>query len=117
MKHARTETRKAFAVVLESSAAQAAIMILKPGASSGEFGNEHPAAEQWLYVISGSGTVRYGTKRRSLSEGSLILIPRGESHQIINSGARGTLRTLNLYVPPAYTKSGEVKAGVKRRGH
>ena len=35
----------------------------------------------------------------------LILIERGEKHEIRNNG-RSLLRTLNFYVPPAYTKSG-----------
>ncbi len=115
MKHARTNDVKTdFSVILESRDMQAALMNLKPGEVSGPFGNEHAKAEQWLYVIAGSGTVRYGKRKRELREGSLILIPRGEPHQIINTAKRGTLRTLNFYVPPAYTKSGNVKSGVKR---
>ena len=35
----------------------------------------------------------------------LILIERGDRHQILNTG-RALLRTLNIYVPPAYTKGG-----------
>jgi mannose-6-phosphate isomerase-like protein (cupin superfamily) len=114
MKHVATAQRTApFAVVLESDAAQAAMMNLNPAEASGEFGNEHPKAEQWLYVISGSGVVRFGKRRRALTQGSLILIPRDEPHQIINTAKRGILRTLNFYMPPAYTKSGEVKRSVK----
>jgi mannose-6-phosphate isomerase-like protein (cupin superfamily) len=114
MRHVSTHTlTKSFAVLLESASAQAALMNLKPGETSGEFGNEHPKAEQWLYVIAGSGTVRFGKRRRALREGSLIVIPRGETHQIINTAKRGALSTLNFYVPPAYTKSGEVKQSVQ----
>jgi oxalate decarboxylase/phosphoglucose isomerase-like protein (cupin superfamily) len=35
----------------------------------------------------------------------LLLIERGERHEITNTG-RGLLRTLNVYVPPAYTRAG-----------
>ncbi|MBV8229453.1 MAG: hypothetical protein JO329_05655 [Planctomycetaceae bacterium] len=40
-----------------------------------------------------------------------MLIQRGETHEIRNTG-REPLRTLNVYVPPAYTDEGdELPAG------
>ncbi len=114
MKHASTADRRSmFRILLESDSAQAALMNLQPGAQSGAFGNEHPLAEQWLYVIAGKGVVRYATRRKAIAAGDLILILRGEPHQILNTAARGTLRTLNFYAPPAYTKSGNVKPSVR----
>ena len=41
-----------------------------------------------------------------LAEGSLILIERGDRHEIRNTGEK-PLRTLNFYVPPAYGSDGE----------
>jgi oxalate decarboxylase/phosphoglucose isomerase-like protein (cupin superfamily) len=41
-----------------------------------------------------------------LREGTLVLIQRGDTHEIRNSGT-GPLKTLNVYVPPAYTEQGE----------
>jgi mannose-6-phosphate isomerase-like protein (cupin superfamily) len=39
------------------------------------------------------------------------LIERGDRHEVRNTG-RGQLRTLNVYVPPAYGKDGdELPAG------
>ena len=35
-----------------------------------------------------------------------MLIQRGDTHEVRNTG-EGPLRTLNLYVPPAYTEDGE----------
>ena len=35
-----------------------------------------------------------------------MLIQRGDTHEIRNTG-EGPLRTLNIYVPPAYTEDGE----------
>jgi mannose-6-phosphate isomerase-like protein (cupin superfamily) len=46
-----------------------------------------------------------GTRVR-LRAGSLVLIERGDRHEIRNT-ARTTLKTLNVYVPPAYTNAGE----------
>lgn len=40
-----------------------------------------------------------------LRAGVLLLIERGESHEIRNTGE--PLRTLALYVPPAYTADGD----------
>jgi len=45
-------------------------------------------------------------KRVPLRRGSLVLIERGDRHEIRNSGKR-SLATLNIYVPPAYRSSGE----------
>jgi oxalate decarboxylase/phosphoglucose isomerase-like protein (cupin superfamily) len=35
-----------------------------------------------------------------------VLIERGDTHEIRNTG-RTPLRTLNFYVPPAYTSDGD----------
>ena len=45
-------------------------------------------------------------RRTNLRAGSLVLIERGDRHEIRNTG-RTPLRTLNIYVPPAYTKDGD----------
>ncbi|TMQ13660.1 MAG: ATP-binding cassette domain-containing protein [Candidatus Rokuibacteriota bacterium] len=37
---------------------------------------------------------------------TLLLIEHGDTHEVKNTG-RALLRTLNVYVPPAYTRSGE----------
>lgn len=98
--------------------AEAMIMTLNPGeATEDQPANEHPRCEQWMFVLSGSGsaTVISKGKRRTakLRPGSLLVIERGERHQIRASGAR-PLRALNFYVPPAYTKSGDLKKAAKK---
>lgn len=87
-------------------------MALAPGDASDEKpSNEHPLCEQWVFVISGRGnvTVIDGRGRRRsqrISRDSLLLIKKRERHQIKNTGSV-PLRTLNLYVPPAYSDDGE----------
>jgi len=50
-------------------------------------------------------------ERVELPEGTLVLIERGERHEIRNTGET-PLKTLNVYVPPAYTEGGdELPAG------
>jgi mannose-6-phosphate isomerase-like protein (cupin superfamily) len=111
MKHLRTTKRDAFEILHETGTSQAAMMTLPPGESSGEGSkNEHAWAEQWLYVVSGEGVVRdkklRGKKRIKLSPGSLLLIEKGEPHEIENTGET-PLVTLNIYAPPAYDDDGE----------
>lgn len=45
-------------------------------------------------------------ERQELRAGTLILIERGDTHEIRNTGTT-PLRTLKVYVPPAYTNEGE----------
>lgn len=81
-------------------------MTLAPGTESNESpANEHAWAEQWLYVVSGTGTARIGARTVKLREGSLLLIEKREPH-VIRAGRRARLVTMNIYVPPAYKPDG-----------
>ena len=89
-------------------------MVLRPGQkSSEEVEDEHTNAEQWLFVVSGSGTAHVGKRRVPLHPDSLLLIEQDEPHQIENTGRRHPLVTLNFYVPPAYDAKGEVRLRAK----
>ena len=69
------------------------MMTLRPGATSDDNpSNEHPSSEQWIYVVSGVGEAIVGKNRASLRltalrEGSLLLIEKGELHQM-QTGSR-----------------------------
>ncbi len=114
MKHALTTNRmKLFEPLIASAAVQAAMMVLRPGQSSSEdVEDEHPRAEQWLFVISGAGTAKVGRRTAKLKAGSLLLIEHDEPHQITNTG-RDLMRTVNFYAPPAYTPKGNVRAAAR----
>lgn len=82
-------------------------MTLAPSKETDESSaNEHAWAEQWLYVVSGTGTARIGRRSVALKPGSLLLIERREPHKI-RAGRRSRLVTVNIYVPPAYGPDGE----------
>jgi len=83
---------------------QAAEMVLAPADCEGGPDNRHRGSDQWLFVVSGSGLAIVEGKRLKLKQNSMVLIERGERHEIRNTG-RNPLRTLNIYVPPAYTKA------------
>jgi mannose-6-phosphate isomerase-like protein (cupin superfamily) len=115
MKLARTQgSRGRFNVVAMTAQLQAAMMSLRGDEKSDEeLCNEHPRSEQWLFVISGKGTatvIPKGGRRRTIAlrPGSLLIIQRGEKHQIKNAGHR-PLRTINFYSPPAYQKNGTLR--------
>ena len=116
MKHVNvSKHRSPFKVVADGASSQAAVMTLKPGDSSSDHPeNEHPRAEQWVYVISGAGRAKTSARSVSLKQGSLLLIEKNEAHQITNTGKQ-PLVTLNFYAPPAYTPDGEVKKSVQRQ--
>src|SRR5687767_14203365 len=108
MRHVRTGSKRRgmFTHLLKTRGAQAAMMVLRPGQDTGEPENEHARSEQWLYVVSGTGWAVVNKRKVKIAEGSLLLIEKGEIHQVKNTG-KSPLVTVNLYVPPAYTEEGE----------
>lgn len=81
-------------------------MVLAAGGSEGGPDNRHRGSDQWLYVVWGTGTAIVNGKRYPLRAGTVIVIEKGDTHEIRNTG-RGPLKTLNVYVPPEYTPDGE----------
>ena len=106
MKHAQLRFGKGFRVVFANRRAQVAEMVIEPGDAEGDSGNRHRGADQWLYVVSGTGSACVNGERVPLRAGVLLLIEQRDRHEIRNTG-RGLLRTLNYYAPPAYTKAGD----------
>lgn len=90
-----------FDVIAENHRAQAAVMVLAAGDSTGGPDNTHEGADQWLFVVSGDGEAIVNGEQVPLASGTLLVIERGETHEIRNTG-RAALKTLNLYVPPEY---------------
>src|ERR671921_2431686 len=90
---------KGFVVALRNTRAQAATMVIARGKAEGGPDNRHRGSDQWLYVISGTGRAMVGGRRLALKAGTLLLIERGSTHEIRNTG-RTPLKTVNLYVPP-----------------
>jgi mannose-6-phosphate isomerase-like protein (cupin superfamily) len=97
---------KGFRVAIGNARSQAAEMVIPPGHAEGDRDNRHRGADQWLYVVSGTGSALVNGRRVPLRPGTLLLIEHRDRHEVKNTG-RGLLRTLNVYVPPAYTKTGD----------
>src|SRR5690606_1120171 len=71
---------KGFRVAFTARKAQAAEMVIAPGDSAGGPDNRHHGADQWLYVVSGSGVAIVDGRRVPLKAGRLLVIERGERH-------------------------------------
>jgi mannose-6-phosphate isomerase-like protein (cupin superfamily) len=99
---------KGFRVAFEVRKAQAAEMVIAPGGSEGGADNRHRGADQWLFVVSGSGAATVEGKRIPLRAGTLLVIGKGERHEVRNTG-RTLLKTLNFYYPPAFDADGDPK--------
>lgn len=81
-------------------------MTIAPVDAEGGPTNRRRATDQWLYVLSETGTARVNGRRLGLKAGTLLLVEHKDRHEIKCTG-RALLRTLNFYVPPGYSKDGE----------
>ncbi len=81
----------------------ARVTILPPGKRAFPF-HCHHANEELFLVLSGSGTLRYGSEEHALRAGDVILTPAGgpeTAHQIVNtSGAELRLLCVSTMVEP-----------------
>lgn len=76
-------------------------MVLSPGQSTGGAENRHASADQWLYVVEGEGDVVVEGKSVQVKAGEILLIEKGETHEVRNMGEK-ELKTLNWYSPAEY---------------
>jgi mannose-6-phosphate isomerase-like protein (cupin superfamily) len=106
LKRKRLRFGEGFRVAVGNRRSQAAEMVIRAGGSEGGPKNRHRGADQWLYVVAGRGQAKVNGRCYPLSEGTLLLIERGDDHEVKNTG-RAMLRTLNFYSPPAYRKGGK----------
>jgi len=106
MKRKNLRFGRGFRVAVGNARSQAAEMVLPPGKAEGDSHNRHRGADQWLFVVSGTGVAKVNKRRYALKPGALLLIEHGDEHEICNN-SRGVLKTLNFYVPPAYDSKGD----------
>jgi mannose-6-phosphate isomerase-like protein (cupin superfamily) len=106
MKRFRPRLGRGFHVLGGNRRSQAATMTLLPGESEGGPDNRHRGSDQWFYVVAGAGIAVINGRQHELRSGVLVLVERGEPHEIRNTGRR-PLRTVNLYSPPAYRTDGD----------
>jgi len=106
MQHKQLRLAKDFQVAIGNRRSQAAEMALPPGECEGGPDNRHRGADQWLFVVSGSAMAMVDGKRVRPKAGTVLLIEKGENHEIRNTGTTPP-KTVNFYVPPAYNAEGD----------
>ena len=64
-----------------------------------EIGEEVHDVDQFLRVEKGTGTALVNDISHDIADGSVIIVPAGTKHNIINSGS-GSMKLYTLYMPP-----------------
>lgn len=105
MKHEQLKFTKGFRVSVGNERSQGAVMVLAAGDTEGGTDNRHRGADQWLIVTEGTGAAIVNGRNVALKAGSMVLIEAGDTHEIRNTG-RGLLKTVSVYIPPAYDAEG-----------
>lgn len=101
MKRTQMTFQTGFRLGVGNDRSQCAVMVLAKGGVEGDAHNRHRGADQWLFVVSGSGVAKINGRDIDLGTGMMVLIERGDTHEIRNTG-RSLLKTVSVYVPPAY---------------
>jgi mannose-6-phosphate isomerase-like protein (cupin superfamily) len=79
---------------------QLVLMTLQPGE---EIGLEtHEGHDQFIRIESGTGYAQLDGERHDLEDGSIVVIPSGANHNVVNSSATEPLRLYTLYSPPEH---------------
>ena len=111
MKSEQLTFRPGFRLSVANAKSQAAVMVLAVGGKEGGSDNFHRGADQWLYVVEGSGVAIINGHKTRLKAGTIVLIEASDRHEIRNTG-RTLLKTVSVYVPPAYRdEDNELPAG------
>lgn len=93
--------RAGFKVIANTAHTQVAAMNLKKGEASGDYGTDHPHADQVMIVLAGEGKAKVEGKSHELNAGDTLLIHAGEKHQIRGESDE-LFQTVNFYCPIAY---------------
>ncbi|MEX0918313.1 MAG: cupin domain-containing protein [Candidatus Paceibacterota bacterium] len=76
---------------------QLVLMTLKPGE---EIGAETHQLDQFIRVEEGEGTAILDGAESTIGDGSVVIVPQGVRHNIINTSATDALKLYTLYAPP-----------------
>ena len=76
---------------------QLVVMSLAPGEDIGEEVHE---LDQFIRIEAGEGKSVLEGEEHSLSDGSIVVIPQGTKHNIINTSSEKPMKLYTLYAPP-----------------
>lgn len=85
-------------VIYTARSSQLVIMSLRPGE---EIGNEVHDVDQFFRFESGQGkAVLNNSEQHIVGDGSVLIVPAGTWHNIINTSKTAALKLYTLYCPP-----------------
>lgn len=85
-------------VIFTAQYSQLVLMSLKPGEEIGE--EVHDTLDQFFRFESGQGKVVIEGEESVIGDGSVVVIPAGTKHNIINTSADAPLKLYTIYSPP-----------------
>lgn len=92
--------------ILTNARSQVVLMCLQPGEDIGE--ETHPGNDQLLVLVKGKGEVRLDGSASAVDKGSLVSVPAGTRHNLVNTGSK-PIHLYTVYAPPE-TAPGTVHA-------
>ena len=79
---------------------QLVLMTLQPGEDIGL--ETHDQLDQFIRIEAGNGVTRLNGEESLLEPGSIVVIPAGVEHNIMNTSTSQPLRLYTLYSPPGH---------------
>lgn len=92
--------------ILTNAHSQVVLMCLQPGEEIGE--EIHAGNDQLLVLVKGEGELRIDGVATAVGKGSLVSVPAGTRHNLVNTGDK-PIRLYTVYAPPE-TAPGTVHA-------
>lgn len=105
IEHLAIENNDFRKVLYTSSHLQLVLMSLLPGEEIGE--EVHTKNDQFFRIEQGNGKCIIDGNEYTISDGDVIIIPSGATHNVINTGQE-KLKMYTLYAPPHH-KDGIVR--------
>lgn len=104
---AKTKDNKNFRQVLYTGHnTQLVLMSIAPGS---EIGSEvHPENDQFFRFEAGEGEVSVDNNVYTVGDGSVVIVPAGAEHNVVNLSQTESLQLYTLYSPPHH-KDGIVR--------
>lgn len=87
-------------VLYTGSNMQLVLMMLQPGEDIGL--ETHHGHDQFIRIEAGNGVARLNGEESRLEDGSIVMIPAGVEHNIVNTSKDQPLRLYTLYGPPEH---------------
>ena len=98
IKKAAEENEAYRRVVFTAGKSQLVLMSLLPGE---EIGAEVHDGDQVLYIVGGDGLVVIDGAKQGIEKGSIVFVPAGAHHNVINSGHE-RMKLFSVYAPPQH---------------